>query len=73
MELSDGVVSILEVDPFSDDIVNLYLPKRFWEYLVRKFNGNKMTVVLRGSFEAPSTAVVALRGNVSEKFFKKED
>jgi hypothetical protein len=72
VELMDGVVSVLEVDPFSDKLVNLYLQKRFWEYLARRFGGNKITVTIRGSFEVPAHVVEAQDEAVMKVFFKGE-
>ena len=50
-KLMYGQPALLEVDPRSNELVNLYLPKDIWKYLVERFKGNKMTVTLRGPFD----------------------
>jgi len=43
-----GVPCVLTVDPASKELVDLYLPKEAWDHLITRFQGNKMTVTLRG-------------------------
>jgi len=54
-----GQPTLLEVDPRSNELVNLYLPTDVWKYLVERFGGNKMTVTLRGPFDVSRMIVDA--------------
>ena len=67
-----GQTSILEVDPRSDESVNLYLPKDVWKYLVERVGGNKMTVTLRGPYDL-SNNITGSRSVISEIFRGAEE
>lgn len=58
-KLMYGQVTLLEVDPRSNELVNLYLPKDIWKYLIDRFGGNKMTVTLRGPHDLHRNTVEA--------------
>lgn len=58
-KLMCGQPTLLEVDPHSNELVNLYLPKDIWMYLVDRFGGNKMTVTLRGPHDVSRSIVDA--------------
>jgi len=50
-----GVLCVLTVDPYSNEVVNLYLTSDVWKYLVTKFHGNKMMVTLRAPHDYTRT------------------
>lgn len=70
-----GSVAVLRVDPLSDGIVDLYLPKDAWVYLVRRCGGNKMRVTLRGPHDVHRMTVEALiedHGSVLDEIFGRD-
>lgn len=56
-KLYHGQPTLLEVDPKSNELVNLYLPKDIWKYLIERFGGNKMMVTLRGPHDVTASIV----------------
>jgi len=43
-----GIPCALRVDPYSEELIDLYLPHEAWSHLLNRFGGNKMRVTIRG-------------------------
>jgi len=59
-KLSQGQVAVLKVDPVSNELVDLYLPREAWRYLAERFKGNKVVVTIRGPHDLHRDAFDAI-------------